>query len=166
MDGFPVQHAFLHRFHGTGKSIKSFHFYFLIASPSPLKIRQRCNPEGITVIAEPAVSGWLNKTFVKPLIDLRPLFQASLLDLWGKPFSICKAICIYLTVPDEALRAVPNTSIFCFGSGAPLRWECFLTKVMLMLLECSCPHPGTVGTEMSTCTAASLASGSAALCTQ
>ena len=96
----------------------------------------------MTVVAEPVVSGWLNESFVKQLIDLRPSFWPSLLDLWGEPFSICQAICVYLTVPNEALGAVPNTSILCPGFGATPRWAGFLTSAMLMLLGGSWPYPG------------------------
>lgn len=63
------------------------------------------------------------------------------MDLRGKPFSICKAVCVYLTVSNEALRAVPNTSIPCFGFRAAPRWAGFLTEVMLVLLGCSWPYP-------------------------
>ena len=64
------------------------------------------------------------------------------MDLGGKPFSICKTICVYLTVSNEALGAVPNTSILCFGFGAAPRWGSFLTKVMLMWRGGSWPYPG------------------------
>lgn len=97
----------------------------------------------MTVVAEPVVSGWLNKSFVKQLIDLRPLFWASLLDLGRKPFSICKTICVYWTVSNEALRAVPNTSILWFGFGTAPRRAGFLTEVMQMFPGGSWPYPGT-----------------------